>query len=205
MGAPSYGTLACPNVEAYGIDLVTVPVTVQLADRYNNPAPDGTSVAFMTNGGHIGGSCTTPSEPPGRRHVPGDLDQRESPAHHQQHPAGLQERACEDSGHGDRRGVVRRRQQQTGYYQAGDPFSDLGEPYLDANESGAYVQGDYFLNFYNTRRSTKAPAGVHRASRAPATHVHRDARSAIGVSHLLIMSTSVRGHRTTPSHPPSTA
>ena len=35
-------------------------VTVQLADRYNNPAPDGTAVAFTTNGGHVGGNCTTP-------------------------------------------------------------------------------------------------------------------------------------------------
>ena len=51
VGAPSYGTLACPNVEAYDIDLVTVPVTVQLADRYNNPAPDGTAVAFTTTAG----------------------------------------------------------------------------------------------------------------------------------------------------------
>src|SRR5208283_2195479 len=61
VGSPGYNTLACPNVEAYGIDLIQVPVTVQLADRYNNPAPDGTSVAFVTNGGHIAGSCTTPS------------------------------------------------------------------------------------------------------------------------------------------------
>ena len=68
VGEPDYTTLACPNVESYGTDLITVPITVQLADRYNNPAPDGTSVAFTTNGGHVGGSCTTPSSPT----TPGD-------------------------------------------------------------------------------------------------------------------------------------
>ena len=62
IGAPSYGSSgpACPNVEAYSFQLFTVPVTVQLADRYNNPAPDGTSVAFTSDGGHVAGSCTTP-------------------------------------------------------------------------------------------------------------------------------------------------
>ena len=66
IGAPSYASsgLACPNVEAYGFQLVTVPVTVQLADRYNNPAPDGTSVAFTSDGGHVAGSCTTPLRQP---------------------------------------------------------------------------------------------------------------------------------------------
>src|SRR5205807_3578617 len=62
VGAPNYaGGMACPNVEAYGTDGVMVPVTVRLSDRYNNPAPDGTAVAFNTNGGHVVGSCQTPS------------------------------------------------------------------------------------------------------------------------------------------------
>ena len=64
VGAANYGatsnTLACPNVEAWDIDGVIVPVTVRLADRYNNPAPDGTAVTFTTNGGHMVGSCATP-------------------------------------------------------------------------------------------------------------------------------------------------
>ncbi|HKN11016.1 MAG TPA: hypothetical protein VJ376_16280, partial [Pseudomonadota bacterium] len=77
---------------------------------------------------------------------------------------------------------------QTGYYQAGDAFSNLGEPYLDANESGAYVLGDYFLNFYDAPQY-EGPSGSFKgitctAGTCTATTL------AIGVSHLLIMSTS---------------
>ena len=53
--------VSCPNVEGLHIDGVPVKVTVRLADRYNNPAPDGTTVAFTASGGHVGGNCTTPS------------------------------------------------------------------------------------------------------------------------------------------------
>ncbi len=189
VAAPSYGSLACPNVEAYGIDLVTVPVTVQLADRYNNPAPDGTTVAFVTNGGHIDGSCTTPypttasgngicqvtwtsanprpttsSTPPVSRNGRAMIL-----------ATAIGEESFDDV-------------HQTGYYETGDPFSDLGEPYLDANESGAYVSGDYYYNFYN-QPTWQGPSGTFKGitcsgSTCTATTL------GIGVSHLLIMSTS---------------
>src|SRR5208337_2598547 len=51
--------------------------------------------------------------------------------------------------------------QQTGFYVVGDPFSNLGEPYLDANESGAYVLDDYFLNFYNAPQY-EGPSGTFK-------------------------------------------
>lgn len=38
---------------------VTSEITARLADRFNNPVPDGTAVTFTTEGGSIGGSCTT--------------------------------------------------------------------------------------------------------------------------------------------------
>lgn len=47
------------NPEAWSIDGVTVKVTARLADRFNNPVPDGTAITFTTEGGSIGGSCTT--------------------------------------------------------------------------------------------------------------------------------------------------
>ncbi|MDX1251313.1 MAG: hypothetical protein IDH49_03495 [Gammaproteobacteria bacterium] len=47
------------NPEAWRIDGVTVKITARLADRFNNPVPDGTAVTFTTEGGLIGGSCTT--------------------------------------------------------------------------------------------------------------------------------------------------
>ncbi|GHE78586.1 Ig-like domain-containing protein [Thalassotalea profundi] len=47
------------NPEAWSVDGVEVPVTVRMADAFNNPVPDGTAVNFTTEGGSIGSSCTT--------------------------------------------------------------------------------------------------------------------------------------------------
>jgi hypothetical protein len=189
VGAPSYGTLACPNVEAYGIDVVTVPVTVQLADRYNNPAPDGTTVTFTTNGGHIDGTCTTPFPTTATGNGicqvtwtsanPRPTTSSTPPVFRNGRATILATAIGEESFDDVH---------QTGYYEAGDPFSDLGEPYLDANESGAYVVGDYYYNFYN-KPQWEGPSGTFKGitcSGATCTAT----TLGIGVSHLLIMSTS---------------
>lgn len=47
------------NPEALNVDGVQVPITMRLADRFNNPVPDGTAVTFTTEGGSIDGQCTT--------------------------------------------------------------------------------------------------------------------------------------------------
>ncbi|GIU20722.1 hypothetical protein [Shewanella sp. MBTL60-007] len=47
------------NPEAYDIVGVEVPVSVFLADAFNNFAPDGTAVYFTTEGGAIDDSCFT--------------------------------------------------------------------------------------------------------------------------------------------------
>ncbi|MEM9103556.1 MAG: Ig-like domain-containing protein [Pseudomonadota bacterium] len=47
------------NLEAWNIDGVTTNITARLADRFNNPVPDGTAVQFRTEGGSITPSCTT--------------------------------------------------------------------------------------------------------------------------------------------------
>lgn len=47
------------NPAAWNYNGVTSKVTVLLADAYNNPAPDGTTVYFTTEGGSIKSNCTT--------------------------------------------------------------------------------------------------------------------------------------------------
>jgi hypothetical protein len=47
------------NPEAWKVDGVEVPVTVRMADAFNNPVPDGTAVYFTTEGGSIDASCLT--------------------------------------------------------------------------------------------------------------------------------------------------
>jgi len=45
--------------EAWSFDGVVSVITARLADRFNNPVPDGTAVTFTTEGGSIESSCTT--------------------------------------------------------------------------------------------------------------------------------------------------
>lgn len=47
------------NPEAWAIDGTTVPVTVRMSDRFNNPVPDGTAVTLWAEGGQIGSQCLT--------------------------------------------------------------------------------------------------------------------------------------------------
>ncbi len=55
----------CPNVEAWDLDGVTVPVTVSMTDRFSNPVPDGTTANFQTTLGGIQASCQTGATTPG--------------------------------------------------------------------------------------------------------------------------------------------
>jgi len=182
---------ACPNVEAYGVDGTTVPVTVRLADRYNNPAPDGTAIAFNTNGGHVGGSCTTPSAPgaadgtctvtwtsanprPGPSSVPPALANGR---------ATILATATGEESFTDVNG--------DGFWESGEPFVDLGEPYRDDNENTKYDLGEYFLDF-NQNGTWDAPDGTFKGitcTGSPPTTCSTKTL-AIGASHLIIMATS---------------
>ena len=47
------------NIEGWSIDGVTTTLTARLADHFHNPVPDGTAVAFTSEGGAVLPSCTT--------------------------------------------------------------------------------------------------------------------------------------------------
>jgi hypothetical protein len=196
VGSPSYAAsgLACPNVEAYGTDGVTVPITVRLSDRYNNPVPDGTSIVFNTDGGHIVGSCTTPSAPTS----PGDgtcsatwTSANPRPQLAEDTPpllaagrAKVLATAIGEESFTDVNG--------SGFWQAGDPFANLGEPYRDDNENGQYDHGEYFLD-YNQNGVWDAGNGSFvgiTCTGTTAGSTCTTAELAIGAQQLVIMSTS---------------
>ena len=47
------------NAEGWDVDGTKVTVTARLADAFNNPVPDGTTVSFTTEGGSIEDACQT--------------------------------------------------------------------------------------------------------------------------------------------------
>jgi hypothetical protein len=197
VGAPTYGTgtstYACPNVETYTQDLIPVPITTQLADRYNNPAPDGTAVSFTTDGGHIVGSCTTPLA------VPGDgackvtwTSANPRPQLNFDTPpllaAGRVKILATAIGEESFTDV-----NASGFWQTGDPFDDLGEPYRDDNENGQYDSGEYFLDYnQNGKRDGGSGSFVGiTCTGITAGSTCSTSTLAIGVSATIIMSTGL--------------
>lgn len=47
------------NIEGANRDGVTSKITARMADRFNNPVPDGTAISFRTEGGSIEAQCST--------------------------------------------------------------------------------------------------------------------------------------------------
>ena len=188
-------TNACPNVEAWSQNGVSAPITVSLADRYNNPVPGGTAVTFYANGGHVVGSCTTPT----LTGTSADgtctaiwTSANPRPMITDSPPVLLNGRAqvfatvIGEESFTDSYG--------TGFYQApNDWFDNLGEQYLDANESGAYVFGDHYLDF-NNNGVRDGPSGSFvgiTCTGTSSTSSCNTSTLALGVSQLVIMSTSL--------------
>jgi hypothetical protein len=189
VGAPSYASSgpACSNVEAYSLALITVPITVQLADRYTNPVPDGTAVAFAGNGGVVGGSCTTPLSTPGdgkcqvtwTSGFPIPTPQT-SPPDYRTGRATVLATAIGEEYFND--------VNASGFYVQGDPFSDLGEPYRDDNENGQYDLGEHYLDF-NSNSMRDGPSGKFVGITCTNGNCSTSTL-ALGSAHLIIMSTS---------------
>lgn len=195
VGSAQYGSggasnaPACPNVEAYGTDGVVVPVTVRLSDRYNNPVLDGTAVTFYTNGGQIVGSCTTA----GGACVANWTSTNPRPQTNSDSPpllangrATVLATAIGEESFTDTNG--------DGFWESGEPYQHLGEPYDDANENGQFDSGEYFLDYnhnstYDGPSSTSPFVGITCTGTDPSSTCSTTTL-ALGVSHLIIMSTA---------------
>lgn len=49
------------NIEGWAYDGVETVLTIRAADRFNNPAPDGTAISFQAEGASVDSSCETSS------------------------------------------------------------------------------------------------------------------------------------------------
>ncbi len=186
------------NVEGFDYDGVTDTVTVLLADRFNNPVPDGTAVSFTTNGGHIDPSCTTTN---------GTCSVTWTSANPRPSGSGLSvlghaeilayttgEESFTDA-NGD--GVFDDNDQFSLYTGSGDNFfgppaqDDIGEVYLDQDESGSYKTGDYFFDF-NQDGVRNGPDGKYHGQGCVGTATVQCGTSTLGIGEqsCIVMSGS---------------
>ncbi len=131
-------SMECVNIEGWSRDGEATEVTVRMADRYNNPVPDGTAVTLSAEGGQVGASClteTTPSNGAGVCSVtfvsqaPRPADGRISIL-----ATAIGEESFIDAN-------------SDGRFNAGDTELAIGEPFRDDNESTAYELGEIFGDF----------------------------------------------------------
>ncbi|MHB8405399.1 MAG: hypothetical protein ACYDCJ_08265 [Gammaproteobacteria bacterium] len=153
------------NPEGGDIDGTTDAITARLADNFGNPVPDGTQVYFTTTGGSIqpgcttvGGACTVtwtsqnPRPDPSIK-APAVLYHAEIMAY------AIGEESWTDT---NANGIFDGGDTFTLYsggagdnfYPGGFPaanygpkYDDIGELYLDQDESGTYKAGDWFFDF----------------------------------------------------------
>ena len=199
-GIPTAGSFslaaACFNIEGLNYDGTTTTLTARLADRFSNPAPNGTAVSFQSEGGSVLSQCltTTTSSEGGlcsvdiRSSNPRPADGRLTVL-----ATAIGEESFTDA---DGNGVFTAADGFRLTASGGLPAQDLGEPYLDINESAAYDIGEPFYDF-NSNGLRDSPdskfngALCQDAARCPDLTVDPTRKSApIGASTVIIFSGS---------------
>jgi hypothetical protein len=174
----------CPNVEAWNVDGVRVEVTARLADRFNNPVPDGTAVTFSAEGGIIQSQCstgTTATESGVCLVNWTSANPRPLGGLGQAGRVTLLATAIGEESFTDANG--------NGRLGQGENFVDLGERFMDANENNTYDVGEQIYDF-NNNATRDAPDGIFNGvlcDDAPRCNANA-ASTGIGVSNLIIMS-----------------
>jgi hypothetical protein len=143
-GIPTAGSFSlaesCQNIEGLDYDGTIATVTARLADRFSNPVPNGTAVSFQAEGGSILPQCqtTTTTNEGGVCSV----DFRSSNPRPSDGRVTVLATAIGEESFNDTNG--------NGIFDTGvDSFTDLGEPWLDVNESNTYNLGEPFYDFFN--------------------------------------------------------
>ena len=207
-------SVQCPNVEAWDTDGVTVPVTVRMTDRFNNPVPDGTAANFRTTLGGIVSQCltsTTATESGVCTVNWVSKDPRTNPITQLQNGrspllvSAIGEESFVDVN-------------SNGIFDDPDnhvpPFDDLGEPFLNETEHytgnpavAVYDAGDQYIDF-NSDGVRNGPDGEFhgvlcmRSATPPAFGSCAATKSlAIGSSNIIIMSGNHPNVTPTPAPP----
>jgi hypothetical protein len=124
------------NIEALNEDGVTTDLTLRIADRLSNPVPDGTTVNFVAEGGQVVASCNTSGA--SSNTTSGCTVKLAS-----QNPRPSNGRVTVLAWAQGEENFTDTGTPTNNVYDSGEPFDDLGQPFLDKDEDGIYdVGGD---------------------------------------------------------------
>jgi hypothetical protein len=129
-------SLSTFNLEGGDIDGATTQVTARLTDRFSNPVPDGTVLNFTSSGGSIastcsttGGACTVTLSSQNFRPTNGRI--------------AILAYAVGEESFTDTNG--------NGWFDNGEPFTDMPDAFVDVNENGIWDVGEPFFKFDNSQ------------------------------------------------------
>jgi len=129
---------------AWQCDGEQVTITAYASDHFNNPAPDGTAIAFRTEAGSIQGSCNTVD---GKCSVTWESSgDRPTDGRTTILATVLGEESYVDTA------------PSNGRFDDGETYTDLGEAFLDSNEDGIRDGIEEYIDF-NSNGSYDGPDG----------------------------------------------
>lgn len=130
-------SLSSFNIDGMNYDGEPVDLTVRLADRSGNPVPDGTTVNFRTESGQVVGSCQTLRDANGLSKCSGRLESQE-PRPSNGYVSAVAYALGEES-FVDANG--------NNVFNTGESFDDLGDVFVDTDESLSWLSGEDFVPF----------------------------------------------------------
>lgn len=160
-------SLSASNINVHGLDFdgTRVTITARLSDRNNNPVPDGTAVAFTTEGGDIESTCFTTD---GACAVIWESQNPRPPEHDPACATTLpgfagNDLACANGQRAGRTAVLAYAVGEesftdlngNGLFDGADPFFDLPEAFQDYDEDGVRDAAfEPFVDFGGTPNGT---------------------------------------------------
>jgi len=150
------------NVEGWGYDGVTTALTVIASDRMGNRVPDGTGINFVSSGAQVQSSCTTTA---------GQCSVTFTTANPR--PTGITEPSAVAVSAGRVRVLAYTLGEESftdlngdNVYQNGEPFNNLGNVFLDANENGFWDASEQVVQ-YNAANTQVCTSGIGNSPAAP--------------------------------------